>query len=171
MIHWAWLTGAFCVGGFLGFFTAAFWALCAAAKRGDERIPNMYKLRERLAEYAHEAWSGWMRYMFKKAVPGKGNTWEIQKPEAERWIRQMWQPYDQLPENEKESDRKEADRMLAICAEAQPMVYGSQPVSLCTPAERKLIEAAVNYHYMGSGPDQIRFNLAQSAVLAERRKP
>ncbi len=24
-------------------------------------------MREKLAEYAHEAWSGWMRYLFEKS--------------------------------------------------------------------------------------------------------
>jgi hypothetical protein len=72
-------------------------------------------VREQLADYAHEAWSGWMKYLFEKSeyLPDLGSaiipSWAV-----ERWTRQMNTAYADLPEHEKESDRKEADRMLAI---------------------------------------------------------
>ncbi len=76
---------------------------------------------ERLAEYAHRAWSGWMKYMFDKSIPYKpGNVQAeegaliIPKWAVERWTRQMNTKYEDLPESEKASDRKEADEMLAI---------------------------------------------------------
>lgn len=79
------------------------------------------ELREALAEYAHEAWSGWMRYMFSKCKSMSGLVMQAGHPDAiipghlvERWIRQMNAPYAELPESEKESDRAEADKMLAI---------------------------------------------------------
>jgi hypothetical protein len=71
------------------------------------------EVRERLADYAHEAWSGWMRYMFDKSVVMSRGVL-IPQDLVERWERQMKTPYAELPENEKESDRAEADRMLAI---------------------------------------------------------
>jgi hypothetical protein len=81
--------------------------------------------REALAEYAHEAWSGWMKYMFEKgerrgvfnihAVGGIDVEWIMPAWAVERWTRQMRTPYADLPEAEKESDRAEADKMLAIC--------------------------------------------------------
>lgn len=74
--------------------------------------------REALAEYAHEAWVGWMRYMFSKcytmpliAIEG---CLVIPRESLERWARQMNTPYAELPENEKQSDRAEADKILAI---------------------------------------------------------
>lgn len=80
--------------------------------------------REVLAEYAHEAWSGWMKYMLGKAEPihrlKEGTERGVEKclliPEwaVERWTRQMNMSYAELPENEKQSDREEADKMLAI---------------------------------------------------------
>lgn len=76
--------------------------------------------REQLAAYAHEAWAGWMRYMFSKCeyVPGAGEAGYgvLLMPVAlyDRWTRQMNTPYADLPESEKESDRKEADQMLEI---------------------------------------------------------
>lgn len=85
--------------------------------------------REKLAEYAHDAWSGWMKYLFSKgelrwAEPSPDSQ---ARPErvyimpawaVERWQRQMNTPYASLPESEKESDRDEADKMLAILREA-----------------------------------------------------
>lgn len=84
--------------------------------------------REALAEYAHDAWSGWMKYMFEHGGfstiqaddNGKSLTFWTMKPEMyERWHRQMLTPYFLLPESEKESDRAEADKMLAILESAE----------------------------------------------------
>jgi len=76
--------------------------------------------REALAAYAHEAWAGWMRYMFSKAEPNADGSWTMPAWAVERWQRQMRTPYAELPESEKASDRKEADEMLSIMCEAQP---------------------------------------------------
>lgn len=71
-------------------------------------------LVEMLAEYAHEAWSGWMRYMLERVtlVPIKDcpDGWELWPI---RWRRLMNTPYSGLTEQEKESDREEAREILA----------------------------------------------------------
>lgn len=76
-------------------------------------------LVEALADYAHGSWSGWMEYLFSKCVDkvgvgikSKNNV--IPSWAVERWARQMNTPYAELPEEEKESDREEARKMLAI---------------------------------------------------------
>lgn len=83
--------------------------------------------REDLAEYAHDAWGGWMKYLFSKGIiQNRYNSVtgtfedELVLPAwaVERWQRQMNTPYSDLPENEKESDRKEADRMIEIMGNA-----------------------------------------------------
>ena len=78
-------------------------------------------VRERLADYAHEAWSGWMRYIFSKgqtrqiSIDGGTQTFWLMPAEFfHRWQRQMKTPYAELPESEKASDRKEADEILTI---------------------------------------------------------
>jgi hypothetical protein len=79
------------------------------------------RLREALAEYAHEAWSGWMIHMFSKGKftyfdinDGWQENWIMPSWAVARWKRQMNTPYSELSESEKESDRVEADNMLAI---------------------------------------------------------
>ena len=80
---------------------------------------------EALADYAHEAWSGWMRYLFSKcdfSLPSTLSAIEngsaiIPKWAVGRWTRQMNTPYNRLPENEKESDRREARKMINIIIE------------------------------------------------------
>lgn len=82
-------------------------------------------LREKLAAYSHDAWAGWMKYMFSKgtyrvviANPGDEEStqdeWIMPLGAVERWQRQMNTPYAELSEAEKESDRAEADRMIEI---------------------------------------------------------
>lgn len=71
-------------------------------------------VRERLAEYAHSAWAGWMRYLFEKSPQNSDGSVTIPSELVERWTRQTNTPYEELPEGEKKSDLKEADKMLAI---------------------------------------------------------
>jgi len=75
---------------------------------------NDNELREALAEYAHEAWSGWMRYMFSKSPANLDGSVFIPSELARRWKRQMKTPYSELPDTEKASDREQADRILTI---------------------------------------------------------
>jgi hypothetical protein len=69
--------------------------------------------REELAEYAHKAWSGWMKCMFSKSLKIQ-DTIVIPADLVERWSRQMTTSYKDLPEHEQESGLLEADRMLSI---------------------------------------------------------
>ncbi len=74
---------------------------------------------ERLAEYAHEAWSGWMKYMFGKSSLYVDGTVVIPEELVSRWGRQMNTKYEDLPEKEKNSDREEARRMITIFCKKQ----------------------------------------------------
>lgn len=74
----------------------------------------MNDLQEQLAALAHEQWAGWMRYLFENSIEGDDGCVEIPASFVARWKRQMNTPYVDLPENEKESDRAEADKMLHV---------------------------------------------------------
>lgn len=74
----------------------------------------MDETRETLAAYAHSAWAGWIDYLYSKAIHRTDGAILIPEWAARRWLRQRETPYADLPEAEKESDRAEADKMLAI---------------------------------------------------------
>lgn len=68
--------------------------------------------REKMAAHMHSAWSGWMIYLFSRCTMNEDGTATIPFWAVQRWKRQMNTAYDDLPEEEKESDRKEADELL-----------------------------------------------------------
>lgn len=71
-------------------------------------------IKEQLAEYAHNQWTGWMRYLFSKGEFNEDGTWTMPNWAVKRWTRQMNTEYKDLLEEEKDSDRKEAEGMLNI---------------------------------------------------------
>jgi len=75
-------------------------------------------MREKLAAQAHEMWSGWTRYLFSQCLLNDDGSATIPMKSRERWQRQLHTPYADLPDSEKESDRKEADELLKIIGEA-----------------------------------------------------
>lgn len=72
------------------------------------------EIKEQLAEYAHNQWTGWMRYLFSKGEFNEDGTWTMPNWAVGRWTRQMNTEYKDLLEEEKDSDRKEAEGMLNI---------------------------------------------------------
>lgn len=100
---------------------------------------NNEVLRELFAKVVHDSWSDWMKYLFSKCDtiykhPEDMNdfteytiipTWVYK-----RWKRQMETSYEELPDNEKESDRKEADRYLdALNSFYEKMLENSKSLS------------------------------------------
>lgn len=75
----------------------------------------MTALREGLADYAHAAWTGWMLYLFEKSQPyNEDGSITIPAEYVKNLKRLMDTPYQDMPEASKESDRVEADKMLAL---------------------------------------------------------
>ena len=74
-------------------------------------------MREALASYAHQAWSGWMRYMFGRSQRRPDGSLIVSPDLVARWERQSNTTYADLSEVEKASDREEADRISRIIAE------------------------------------------------------
>lgn len=80
------------------------------------------QLRETLADYAHVSWTGWMEYQFRLSILNADGSVTIPKPLVDHWKGQLETAYKDLPEKEKNSDRHEADRVLAIFEAASTVV-------------------------------------------------
>ena len=74
---------------------------------------------ERLSDYAHSAWSGWIHYMFGKSIRSVDGSIIIPAYLVEQWDRQAQTAYNDLPENEKGSDRAEANKIIEVIGIAQ----------------------------------------------------
>ena len=77
------------------------------------------KLKEALANYEHDRWSHWMTYFFSKCDIKKGPynnkvLLYLDNKDFQRWQRQMKTAYQDLPENEKESDRDGAKKIIDL---------------------------------------------------------
>ena len=75
---------------------------------------NHESLRESLAALAHDQWSKWMHHMLNKCDFNEDLTVTIPADLAARWLRQAGATYDELSEGERESDRHQADKVLAV---------------------------------------------------------
>jgi hypothetical protein len=71
-------------------------------------------LRERLAAVQHVIWSNWMKHLFSVSTYNPDGTVTIPADKVKRWQRQIRTPYDALTESEMESDRQQADKVLAV---------------------------------------------------------
>ncbi|HEU5013946.1 MAG TPA: hypothetical protein VFT66_15605 [Roseiflexaceae bacterium] len=73
------------------------------------------ELREALAQFIHdEQWTGWMRYFTNKCERNSDGSLTVPAGYIAALERQMNTSYSELPEAEQDSDRNEADRILAI---------------------------------------------------------
>ncbi len=75
-------------------------------------------MKEEVARLCHEQWSEWMAYLFSKGEFQEDGTWVMPDWAVTRWQRQREAAYEDLSEDEKDSDRAEADKFLALFEEA-----------------------------------------------------
>lgn len=71
-------------------------------------------LIEKLANYEHERWSRWQKYVFGKCIPNEDGSLTIPKEYVDRWNKQINTNYFDLSNCEKESDMNEAIAILNI---------------------------------------------------------
>lgn len=73
-------------------------------------------IREALAELEHTRWANWQRYLHSKCVRNSDGSLTIPADSVRWWERQIETSYSRLSEQEKDSDRKEADSTMALLA-------------------------------------------------------
>ena len=72
---------------------------------------------ESVASLVHDIWCRWMEYVFSKSIPNEDGSYTIPEELAKRWLRQMITYYEDLPEEERYSDIKIANEILAVIEE------------------------------------------------------
>ena len=72
-----------------------------------------HRMRERLAAVQHKIWSHWMAHLFSVCTRNADGSYTIPAERAQRWKHQMGTDYYRLSEEERESDRHQADKVLA----------------------------------------------------------
>jgi hypothetical protein len=89
------------------------WCFCGVnGYRGGKSMKRA--MREQLAGLMHDIWTGWLIYMFSLCHENDDGSITIPKWAVERWKRQTLTAYDALSDQEKDSDRTEADRVLRL---------------------------------------------------------
>ncbi len=73
-----------------------------------------HRIRERLADIQHQVWTSWMEHLFSVSTQNPDGSYSIAAEHVARWQRQMATPYSDLSDDEQESDRQQADKVLAI---------------------------------------------------------
>lgn len=72
------------------------------------------KLVEDLASIEHERWSHWQRYLHEQCLRCEDGSLVIPAELVARWEKQMATTYNDLDEQEKESDREQVYRNLPV---------------------------------------------------------
>ena len=102
--------------------------------QGEKRYESA-DLLERLAELSHERWACWTGCMHDKIYAhGDEDEW------YDRWLHRYRTPYAQLSEEEKESDRVEARKVLALLKQVDEAARLKR-----VPAE-EYVDAIINEH-------------------------
>ena len=71
-------------------------------------------MREALAKVSHEIWCHWMGYLFTQGVGHPDGSFTIKASAVNRWRTQNSNLYEELSEQEKDSDRRQADKILKV---------------------------------------------------------
>ena len=72
------------------------------------------ELRENLASIEHSRWSHWQRFMHGECVKNDDGSLTIPADLVQKWERQIDTKYEELSEEEKDSDREQVDKYLPL---------------------------------------------------------
>jgi hypothetical protein len=81
----------------------------------------MELLIEELAAVEHGRWAHWQEYVHQQCQRLDDGSLVIPAHLVSRWEKQIDTPYDQLSEQEKQSDREQVERVLPILARFFPL--------------------------------------------------
>ena len=108
-------------------------------------------LRNRLADYLHQAWAGWVGHMLASARPEDDGSVCISKEVLEAWQRRVSETVDTLPMEYAEKTREQADEIIEIVNEVLRPRYDNVPA----PQDSRDVPAHVRLGY-GRQPAPLR---------------
>ena len=79
-----------------------------------DRVDDDSEIREKLAAIQHDIWSHWMEYLFSVSAYNEDGSVTIPSDKVTRWAEQLKTNYFWLSEQEKQSDRDQADKVMAV---------------------------------------------------------
>lgn len=71
-------------------------------------------LIEILAEFEHDRWSVWQKYVHYICIKNNDGSYIIPKEYVNRWNNEIETEYKSLPNSIQESDRKQVKKMLKV---------------------------------------------------------
>jgi hypothetical protein len=71
-------------------------------------------LVDELARIEHERWAHWQRYVHSKGIRQTDGSIVIPADLVGRWDRQISTPFDELSDQEKDSDREQVRKYLPL---------------------------------------------------------
>ena len=78
---------------------------------------NKEEMIEKLSDIEHDRWCNWQRYLHSCCIKNEDGSLTIPKILVERWEYEINTKYNNLPDNIKESDRKETYKIIPIIDE------------------------------------------------------
>jgi hypothetical protein len=75
---------------------------------------NIFAAIEALADLEHDRWARWQRYLHSQCERNEDGSLTIPAESVKHWERQITSKYTDLTDREKNSDRKEACRTIAV---------------------------------------------------------
>ena len=78
---------------------------------------NKEEMIEKLSGIEHDRWCSWQRYLHSCCIKNQDGSLTIPKILVERWEYELNTKYKDLPDNIKESDRKETYKIIPIIEE------------------------------------------------------
>lgn len=76
--------------------------------------------RERLANWVHELWRGWMKFLLAQCDHNPDGTVTIPAEYVKKWKRQMRTSLKNLPAAEQKSDYEISDRLIKLIKSLKP---------------------------------------------------
>ncbi|ENU31748.1 MULTISPECIES: hypothetical protein [Acinetobacter] len=80
----------------------------------DDSSKQYKELIEKLAAIEHERWAHWQSYLHSKCLKNDNGSLTIPAELVERWNKQINTGYEELTEDEKESDREQVQKYFYL---------------------------------------------------------